>query len=199
MCPVRDYHKNMKTQDERNGLETGTVLKTEGPWASVITNKSKSCNECGKAQAGICGKSGAGMVIKARNDAGAKAWDTVLLELDRRTHVRAYFLVFILPVLTLFVSAYAGYLFSQSSGIQGFDAAAGFFGLIVSMAYSLHKIRGLDKTAHLRIKKVLHDTAGFDSLPCSEEMDYLARINIDPHVSSTTDATPNSFSWLSER
>ncbi|MBI5739315.1 MAG: SoxR reducing system RseC family protein [Nitrospirae bacterium] len=119
----------MKTQEEKNDLETGTVLKTEGQWASVITNKSKSCNECGKAQAGICGKSGAGMVIKVKNDAGAKVWDTVLLELDGKTHVKAYFLVFILPVLTLFISAYAGHLISQSSGIQGLDAAAGFFGL----------------------------------------------------------------------
>jgi len=189
----------MRVQENSGDTETGTVLKTEGQWASVITNKSKSCNECGKAQAGICGKSGAGMVIKASNDAGAKAWDTVLLELDRRTHVKAYFLAFILPVFTLFISAYAGYLISQSSGIQRLDESAGFLGLIVSMAYSLHKIHRLDKTAHLRIKKILNDTPEYDSMPCPEEMDYLARINIDLHVSSTTDAMPNSFSWLSDR
>jgi hypothetical protein len=33
-------------------------LKTEGNFAAVITNKSKSFNECGKAQAGACGKAG---------------------------------------------------------------------------------------------------------------------------------------------
>ena len=49
---------------ERSGLETGTVIETNGTMAKVRINKSKSCKECGKAQAGICGKSGEGMIMK---------------------------------------------------------------------------------------------------------------------------------------
>jgi positive regulator of sigma E activity len=155
-------------------VETGTVLKTDGDWATVITNKSKSCNECGKAQAGICGKSGAGMVMKVRNPVSAKIRDTVLLELDIKTHIRAYFLAFILPVTILFVSTYAGYTVSQFSGMEGLDVIAGLTGLIVSIFDSMKKIRRLDRTTQLQIKKVFHDTPGPDSLTCPEETDYLA-------------------------
>jgi positive regulator of sigma E activity len=159
---------------QQNDIETGTVLKCEGEWAMVITNKSKSCRECGKAQAGICGKSGAGMVIKVRNPVGAKSSDTVLLELDRSIHIKAYFLAFILPVAILFLCTYAGYLVSQSSGIKGLDVTAGFIGLAASAAYSLNRIRSLGMKTHLQIGKILHDAPESYSSSCPEETDYLA-------------------------
>lgn len=159
---------------DRPDIETGTVLKTESDWATVITNKSKSCNECGKAQAGICGKSGAGMVMKVRNPVGAKIQDIVLLELDTKTHIKAYFFAFILPVAILFLSTYAGYTISQISGIKELDVTAGFVGLIASITYSMKKIRRLDRTTRLQIKKILHESPGSDFLDCPEETDYLA-------------------------
>ncbi|RJQ43829.1 MAG: hypothetical protein C4538_11455 [Nitrospiraceae bacterium] len=159
---------------ERPDIETGTVLKTEGNWATVITNKSKSCNECGKAQAGICGKSGAGMVMKVRNPVRAKVWDTVLLELDRKTHVKAYFYAFVLPVILMFAGTYTGHLVSEYSGIKGFDVVAGFTCLFVSIVYALKKIRALDKTTHLQISKVISEGHTSDYLACPEEVDYLA-------------------------
>jgi len=159
---------------KESAVETGTVLKTEGGWATVITNKSKSCNECGKAQAGICGKSGAGMVMKVRNTVGAKIRDTVLLELDTATHIKAYLITFILPVATLFLGTYGGYFISRYSGVKGLDVAAGLTGLIVSLIYSVKKIRRLDRATQLQIRKVLHDTPEHHSLTCPEETDYLA-------------------------
>jgi hypothetical protein len=53
---------------ERSGLETATVIKTNGTMAKLRIDKSKSCKECGKAQAGICGKSGEGMIMEAGNN-----------------------------------------------------------------------------------------------------------------------------------
>lgn len=159
---------------EKQDIETGTVLKTEGDWATVVTNKSKSCRECGKAQAGICGKSGSGMVIKARNAVNAKISDIVLLDLDKKTHMKSYFFAFVLPVVALFIGTYTGYLVSQSTGIKGFDVAGGFIGLIVTIVYSVNRLRKIDKTIQLKITRVLHDAPEIDSFTSPEEMDYIS-------------------------
>jgi positive regulator of sigma E activity len=107
---------------QSSDIETGTVLKTEGTMALVITNRSKSCRECGKAQAGICGKSGSGMVLKADNALGAERGDTVELGLEKAAHVKGYFLAFVLPVLVLFLAAYAGHILSQLTDVKYLDA-----------------------------------------------------------------------------
>ena len=165
----------MKVQ--RPDLETGTVIKTEGVWASVITNKSKSCNECGKAQAGICGKSGAGMVMSVKNTAGANKGDTVELGLDKITHIKAYFFAFIFPVVTLFVSAYLGSVISLSADVKSLDVIAGFTGLIISILYSFRKIIRLDRTSRLQITKILSDPPEYVSAISAEEMDYISAFN----------------------
>ncbi|MBI5097698.1 MAG: SoxR reducing system RseC family protein [Nitrospirae bacterium] len=159
---------------QRPDLETGTILNTHGAWATVITNKSKSCKECGKAQAGICGKSGAGMVIKVRNPAGALKGDTVELGLDKVTHIKAYFLAFILPVLILFICTYIGSIISLSTGIKSLDVIAGFTGLIISIIFSFKKIRKLDRTSRLQVANVLYDPPEYVTTVSAEEMDYMA-------------------------
>jgi positive regulator of sigma E activity len=122
------------------GIETGTVLSTDGAWATVITNKNSACRECGKAQAGICGKKGDGIILRVRNTPGAKTGNTVVLELGKTTHAAAYFFAFILPVIGLFLFAYLGHLASDYFEIRGLDAASGLGGFIVSLLYSLRKI-----------------------------------------------------------
>jgi len=158
---------------ESSGIETGTVLKTEGTQALVITNKSKSCKECGKAQAGICGKSGSGMVLKVDNRLGAERGDTVELGLERTAYAKGYFLAFILPVIVLFLSAYAGNVLSQLSGMRYLDATAGLFGLILAALYSFRKIRKLDKSTQLHITRILYGHSEYGPGSCAEEIDYL--------------------------
>ena len=159
---------------ERSDAETGTVLEIQGKHAAVITNKSKSCKECGKAEAGICGKKGAGITIKTLNSLGAVKGDTVEIGIAKKTHVKALFIVFILPVITLFLSAYAGHLISRSTGTGSLDIIAGLAGLLVSLIYSFLKIHKLDKSTEFHIKKILNDTAEHGIITCPEELDYLA-------------------------
>jgi sigma-E factor negative regulatory protein RseC len=159
---------------ERSDAETGNVLEIHGKHAVVITNKSKSCKECGKAEAGICGKKGAGITIKTLNSLGAVKGDTVEIGIEKETHVKAFFIVFILPVITLFISAYAGHLISRSTGTGSLDIIAGMAGLLVSLIYSFLKIRKLDKSTEFYIKKILNDTAEHRIITCPEELDYLA-------------------------
>jgi len=161
---------------QKNELETGTVLETEGNFATVITNKSKSCNECGKAEAGVCGKGGAGMVMKVENTLGAKKGDTVLLGLDRKILVRGYFIFFIFPVIILFFSTFAGYKLSHLLGIKDLEILTGFTGLVVALFYSFKKIRNLDRTAQLHIRGILYQSSGLEDTANlrPEEADYLS-------------------------
>ncbi|MBI5057732.1 MAG: SoxR reducing system RseC family protein [Nitrospirae bacterium] len=166
----------MIAQGEISGLETGTVLTTEGAGATVIINKSKSCNECGKAQAGICGKGGTGMIMKVLNPFGAERGDTVLLGLDKKTHIKIYLLTYVLPVIVLFISAASGHIISLSSGIKGLDAAAGFTGLIISLIYCINKVRKIDRTTQLYITGILREPPDCKEFigASPEEKDYLA-------------------------
>lgn len=156
-----------------SGIETGTVLSTKGAWATVITNKNSACRECGKAQAGICGKQGDGMILTVKNTTGAKAGNTVVLELGKTTRAAAYFFVFIFPLIWLFVCAYLGHLGSNHFGIKWLDAAAGLAGFFVSLLYSLRKIRNLDRESHLSISKIIADVHTTTLPACPEETDYL--------------------------
>ncbi len=160
---------------ERTGFDTATVLETDGAFATVITNKSKSCNECGKAQAGICGKSGTGMIIKANNRLNAVKGDEVTIELDSKSHAQGYFYFFVLPVIALIAGTYSGYLISESAGIKGLDVIAGIVFLVISIAYALIKVQKLDRSTQFEITRILHKQPESPAIACSEELDYLER------------------------
>jgi sigma-E factor negative regulatory protein RseC len=161
----------------RSDIETATVIDTDGTLATVITDKSKSCNECGKAQAGICGKQGDGIVMEVNNSVGAEKGDTVKLGIENRIRFEGYFLIFILPVIILILSAYAGELIGRSFQVKGLDAAAGFTGLVTSISYALYKIHKLDKAARFQITDILGDPPLNETSSYPEEADYLRAFN----------------------
>jgi sigma-E factor negative regulatory protein RseC len=140
---------------ERSGLETGTVIEINGDRARVRINKSKSCKECGKARAGICGKSGEGMVMEVRNSLNAEQGNTVTISLETKAHAAAYFVVFILPVLSLFIFAYLGHEISGLTGIKGMDVILGMTGLIVCIGFSLLKLKKMDSSAEMLITRIV--------------------------------------------
>lgn len=162
---------------QHSDIETGTVLKTDGTHALVITNKSSACKECGKAQAGICGKSGSGMVFKVDNPLGAERGDTVELGLEKTAHVKGYILAFILPVIVLFFSAYAGHVLSQLTDFNHLDVTAGLSGLTLVSLYSFRKISKLDKSNQLHITRILYGSSEYTVGSCAEETDYLHAFN----------------------
>ena len=156
---------------ERSGLETGTVIETIGTRARVRINKSKSCKECGKAQAGICGKSGEGMIMEAGNNLNAGQGDRVTLGLVKNVHVKGYFLIFILPVLSLFLFAYMGHEITGFTGIKDLDVMLGITGLVITIVYSLHKIKKLDSSSEMEITRIVSESSGNDNdvLTCAKE------------------------------
>ena len=158
---------------KNQAAETATVLKVKGGEATIITNKSKACKECAKARAGICGKGGAGMVIKVRNQIGAQNGDTVEIGLDTKTHMTGYLVVFVLPIFALLLGTYTGHVLSGAYGINNLDVITGLTGLVGSIIYSIITVYKLDKSVQMHITKILHGASEYGVGSYPEEIDYL--------------------------
>jgi len=157
----------------KQAYDTATVIKTDGSRATVVINKNSSCRECGKAQAGICGKGGGGMLLSVRNDIGAKQGDTVVVSLDRKTHFKAYLFAFIMPVIALFGGTYAGSVMSGWLVSGDLDVFLGLVSLILGIIFSLKMIHTLDRTEDMYISRIIYDGTGHDISPSAEGEEYL--------------------------
>jgi|Deesub1362A_J573_1020465.scaffolds.fasta_scaffold00882_12 sigma-E factor negative regulatory protein RseC len=152
---------------------TARVIDIHGDTATVVINRSRRCSECGKAQAGICGQGGAGMVLRVRNTIGAAKGDTVVVSLDRRTHYKAYLVAFVIPVMALFVGTYAGSLLSGIFRIGSLDVILGILFLALSLVISMMIIRSLDRSNDMYISRILHDHGDYDIGSSVEGEEYL--------------------------
>ncbi|UCH82461.1 MAG: SoxR reducing system RseC family protein [Nitrospiraceae bacterium] len=116
-------------------------MEIAGNRAKIRIDKSTSCKECGKAQAGICGKSGEGMVMEAGNTLHAREGDRVTLGLKKSVQVKAYVPVFIFPVVSLFLCAYLGDVISVRTNLKGLNVILEITGLVITIIVSLCKMK----------------------------------------------------------
>jgi sigma-E factor negative regulatory protein RseC len=142
-------------------VETGKVYKTEGNIALVKIDQGTSCKGCGMGKLGLCKPGGAGMLLKVENTIGAKVGDTVTIGLEKKTHMKGYFIAFILPLVVLLFSSFIGYLLSLFTEMKGLDVVAGFTGLAVAVLYSLKRINKLDRETLMYIRRVVSDLQTF--------------------------------------
>lgn len=77
----------------------------------------------------------------------------------------------------LFISVYAGEVISQKTGVTGLDVIAGFTGLVISIIYSLKKVRSLERSSYLSITKIFTEPYKPGTIPSPEEADYLRAFN----------------------
>ncbi len=144
-----------------NIVETGVVLETKGELAKVQINQGKSCKGCAMGKLGMCRPGGAGMVLMVKNPLNAKEGDTVMIGIDKKTHTKGYFIVFIFPLLILVVSTFAGYFLSQKLQTSGLEVLTGFVGLAIAIYFSLKKINRMDKEVTMYIKRIVKDVPDF--------------------------------------
>ncbi|RMG72481.1 MAG: hypothetical protein D6710_04715 [Nitrospirae bacterium] len=144
-----------------NVVETGFVLKTDGELATVQIKQGKSCKGCAMGKLGMCRPGGAGMRLKVKNPVKAEVGDTVMIGIDKKTHSKGYFIVFIFPLLILFISTIIGYYLSTWLELKGLEIITGFTGLGVSIFYSLNRIHRMDKEVTMYIKRIVQDVPEF--------------------------------------
>lgn len=142
-------------------VETGRVIETGNGIATVRIDKGESCKGCGMGKIGLCKPGGSGMVMEVENPLGANKGDTVMLGLDSSTHLKGYLFSFILPLIMLVISTFVGYILSGLTGIGGLEIISGFLGLSVTVFFSLRKMRKIDKSKRMYIRRVLRDSSNF--------------------------------------
>jgi positive regulator of sigma E activity len=167
-------------------IETGTVIETRGMMASVRIDHGYSCRGCGMGKLGLCKPGGAGMVIEVENREGAHKGDRVTIGLQQGAQLKGYFFAYMLPIVVLAGGTAAGYALSSVTGIRGLDVISGFAGLAAVLWYSLKKVRDLDQSRRMHIKRVLQDVPEFYAQGghSSEAIDYLSRCHEFPEDSA---------------
>ncbi|MBN2835805.1 MAG: SoxR reducing system RseC family protein [Candidatus Delongbacteria bacterium] len=100
-------------------MEKGYVLKADDNFAEITINLNSGCSAC--ANKGVCMVGDKPINLKVKNKIGMKKGDLVLFEISSSNRIMLSFLVFILPLINLFVGYYLGVKFYETeiSGIIG--------------------------------------------------------------------------------
>lgn len=111
--------------------QEGIVLEIHGSMAKVKTSRHNDCENCG-----ACPGNSA-LVMDARNVPGAKPGDRVIIEVQEVNMLKAAFIVYMLPLIAIFIGAVIGNLLAEKMGygLTLFQVAGGFIAFILSVLY----------------------------------------------------------------
>lgn len=129
----------MDTQQE------GIVLEViDSHMAKVKTSRHNDCENCG-----ACPGNSA-LVLDVRNDIGAKPGQRVAIEVKEVNMLKAAFIVYILPLITVLIGVLTGGSFAEYVGYQplGFQVVGGIVAFILSVVY----IKFFDSAARSDVK-----------------------------------------------
>lgn len=135
--------------------ETGMVVSIEDGMAHIVLQSGDSCRGCGAAKMGLCKPAGNQSVLTAKNTADAVAGDIVKIELDAGIQTKGYLLAFIIPLFSLIAGAVAGNILSGYLSFPALDIVAGFAALIIASLYSLMRLKRLNASSMMVIKKII--------------------------------------------
>ena len=134
--------------------EQGVITRLlPGGLAEVGCRQSEACGKCGICRSGA--EAGM-MIVEAENSLGAKVNDIVEFEIPTELVIKGSFILFLVPVIALFV----GYLFGAklSSRLLLTEELAGILAGLVFLAVSFLAVRWYDQQvvsrAQLRAKIV---------------------------------------------
>ena len=97
--------------------ERGIVERVEPGWAWIKTKRSSACSSCGSRH--HCLTQGSDqMIVKAKNTAEAKKGDEVELYLSSKTKLKGTAIVYLIPVLGIFVGAFSASPLSTAIGLN---------------------------------------------------------------------------------
>ncbi len=91
-------------------MEKGIVTSLQGEKLTVSFNRSPACAGC---KACAEGKKENEMVIEAYNDCNAKLGDTVEVSIEDSFVLKATFIMYVIPLITMFIGFLIGNLHSQ--------------------------------------------------------------------------------------
>ena len=98
------------------------------------------------------------MVLHAENTLGARAGDTVVVGIGRNVRVKGYLLAYIIPLISFMAGTIIGHIAGAYLGVPSVDVPTGFLSLTAVSIYTLRRLRRLDRTSMMRIKRVVSDS-----------------------------------------
>lgn len=125
--------------------EQALVKKIQGNRAFVEVQRQHGCHNC--SLSGACGTGSLGRLLGIRqkplsipNDRNLEIGDKILIGLPEKTYVLSSFLIYLFPLLCLFLfSILADVAFGSQDGLNVLAALMGLvFGLLVSAGLSNH-------------------------------------------------------------
>lgn len=126
--------------------EQGLVIEVNNDVAKIKVGRHSDCKNCG-----ACPGSDS-IIISANNKIGAKPGERVSFEVKEANFLGATFIVFILPLIALFIGVMLGEVIGKSMGlsIPMFQVIGGIIALVLSIII----IRKVDKNAKLNKKSL---------------------------------------------
>ncbi len=149
--------------------ETGTVISFGEGEATVLLEGGGHCKGCGAGKIGLCRPGGRSMLLRVNNDAGAQVGDVVVIGIDREVRIRGFFLAYIIPIIFFITGAVIGHIAGEYLGIAFLDVPAGFLSLTITSFFTFYKLRRLDLTSVMTIKKVVSAAAFERDMKSDEE------------------------------
>jgi len=138
--------------------ERGIVERVEPGWAWVKTKRSSACESCGSRHHCLT-QGGDQMVVKAQNTVQAQKGDEVELYLSTGTRLKGTAIVYLLPVLGIFVGAFSAGPLSQALGLNPSLGMAlfTFSGLVIAVFLMRHLANRMDSKQALTplVKRVI--------------------------------------------
>lgn len=157
--------------------ETGMVIELEGSNATIMLEGGKSCKGCGAATIGLCRAGNSSMFLTARNSAHAKQGDQVIIGIDKKTQCLGYLLAYVVPMFAFIGGAIMGSFFGKRLGISELDVLTSFILLALSAAFSFRKLRELDRSRQLEVRKVISNGEFTEFVTTEEERRFLQYSN----------------------
>ena len=125
--------------------EEGLVISVSDGNATVQMIEGGGCQSC--ASAGTCKAGSGGRTLDAINKAGAAPGQHVVVDIESGAFLKASFIVYMVPVIFLFVGAYLGdFAARQMPGVmeaESWQAAGG----VLFLALSILGVRLYDRKA----------------------------------------------------
>lgn len=137
--------------------ETGTVISLKDDTAVILLKGGGSCKGCGAGKIGLCRPGGDSMVLHADNTIGARTGDTVVVGIGRNVRVMGYLFAYIIPLVSFIAGTVIGHIAGAHLGLPSVEVPAGFLSLTAVSFYTFHRLKRLDRTSMMRIKRVVSD------------------------------------------
>jgi sigma-E factor negative regulatory protein RseC len=99
-------------------VEKGTVESIEDGFAWVLTRRKESCSDCGHKHHCHMVQGMDRMRVRARNAARAREGDEVELYISSKTKLKGLFVLYMFPVLGLFIGAFSAEPLSRLIGLS---------------------------------------------------------------------------------